>query len=119
MIEHIDFQFLSDPQVEAELGKRLKRRRVELSLNQSELAERAGLGRRTITAIENGHGSSLSTFIAVLRSLGTLPELAELLPPPELSPIAITSQKVQERKYPYKPRGQSTQTPWKWGDESP
>jgi len=120
MKEHIDFQFLSDPQVEAELGKRLKRRRVELGLNQSELAERAGLGRRTITAIENGHGSSLSTLIAVLRALGGLQELAELLPPPELSPIAITSHKVQERKYPYKPRGhKATPPPWKWGDESP
>lgn len=114
-----DFQFLSDPQIESELGIRLKRKRVELGWNQTETAERAGLGRRTISAIENGHGSSLSSFIALLRALGALHELASLLPVPEISPIALTSSKVQERKYPYKARRKATPTPWKWGDESP
>ena len=115
----IDLSFLSDPQIEADLGKRLKRRRVELGWNQSELAERAGLGRRTITSVENGHGCSLSTFIALLRALGALPELNGLLPEPEVSPIALTGSKVQDRKYPYKPRGKTADKPWKWGDESP
>ena len=113
----INFPFLSDSQIEAELGKRLKRRRVELGLNQSELAAKAGLGRRTITAVENGHGCSLRTLIALLRALGALQELDHLLPEPGISPIALTSHKVKERKYPYKPRGKNPEAPWQWGDE--
>lgn len=113
----INFEILSDSQVEAELGRRLKRRRVEMGLNQSELAERAGLGRRTITAVENGRGCGTGTFIALLRVLGGLPALAQLLPDPGPSPIALTSGRVKERKYPYKARGKKKASTWQWGDE--
>ena len=113
------FQFLSDPQIEAELGKRLKRKRVDLGLNQTELAEKAGLGRRTVYAVENGKGCALPTFIALLRALGALHELSELLPPPEISPIALTATRVKERKNPYKARPKKPDTPWAWGDEQP
>ena len=113
----MNFQFLSDAQIESELGARLKRQRVDLALNQAELAEKAGVGRRTITSVENGHGCSLRTFIALLRGLGGLPGLDHLLPDPGPSPIDLTTSKVKERKYPYKPRGKKRNEPWKWGDE--
>lgn len=117
----------SDEQVEAALGRRLKRRRVELGLNQSEAAERAGLARRTVSSVENGEGGSMKTFIALLRALGALAELESILPDPGPSPIALTTgRKVKERKYPYKPRGGKKKQPqekkdggtaWQWGDE--
>ena len=116
----VDFNVMSDGQVEAELGRRLKRRRVELGWNQSELAEKAGLGRRTITAVENGSGCATGTLIALLRALGALSELAGILPDPGPSPIALTGGRVKERKYPYKPRGKKKEdAPWQWGDERP
>ena len=61
----IMIQLLSNPQIEQELGKRLKRKRLDLNLSQTEVATRSGLSRRTITAIENGEGSTLSTLIAL------------------------------------------------------
>ena len=61
--------FLSNPQIEQELGKRLKNRRLEMNLSQEQVAKRSGLSRRTITAIENGGGSTLTTLIALLRAL--------------------------------------------------
>lgn len=111
----MSFSLLSDDQIEAELGARLRRRRVELGWNQTELAERAGVGRRTVSAVENGSGGSMGTFIAMLRALGALDDLAKVLPDPGISPIALTGTTVRERKYPYKPRGKK-QT-WQWGDE--
>ena len=51
-----NFQFLSDPQIETELGKRLRRKRVDLGLNQTELAEKSGLGRRTVYAVGERQG---------------------------------------------------------------
>ncbi|TAE97932.1 MAG: helix-turn-helix domain-containing protein, partial [Oscillatoriales cyanobacterium] len=44
---------LSNLQVEQELGRRLRRRRLDLNISQTALAEKCGIARRTITAIEN------------------------------------------------------------------
>ena len=115
------FPFLSDSQIEAEVGRRLRRRRVELGFNQTELAEMAGVDRRTVSSLENGGGCSMGTFIAILRALGSLADLQGILPESEVSPIALTGTTVKERKYPYKPRGtkktKQQDSPWQWGDE--
>jgi transcriptional regulator with XRE-family HTH domain len=119
-----EFDILTNTQIEAELGSRLKRRRVELGLNQTEAAERAGLARRTVSSVERGQGASLATLVAMLRALDAINELQRLLPDPGPSPIALTegrSSRVKERKNPYKPRGKKTpptpEGPWKWDDE--
>jgi transcriptional regulator with XRE-family HTH domain len=111
-------QFLSNPQIEQELGKRLKGRRLDLNLSQEQIATRSGLSRRTITAIENGEGSTLTTLIALLRALNALDTLENFLPDPGISPMAMTSM-LQDapRKYASKPRKTPPPTPWKWGDE--
>jgi transcriptional regulator with XRE-family HTH domain len=111
-------QFLSNPQIEQELGKRLKDRRLDLNLSQEQTATRSGLSRRTITAIENGEGSTLTTLIALLRALNALDTLENFLPDPGISPMAMTSM-LQDapRKYASKPRKTPPPTPWKWGDE--
>lgn len=110
---------MSNIQIEQELGNRLKERRIDLNLTQDDIASRSGLSRRTITAIENGEGSTLGTFIALLRALNALDALEDFLPDPGISPIAMTS-RVQEtpRKYASKPRRTPPATPWKWGDET-
>jgi transcriptional regulator with XRE-family HTH domain len=112
------FTFLSNPQIEQELGKRLKNRRLEMNLSQEQVAKRSGLSRRTITAMENGGGSTLTSLIALLRALQALDTLENFLPDPGISPIALTSM-VQDapRKYASSPRKTPPPTPWKWGDE--
>lgn len=118
------FSLLSNQQVEVELGQRLRRRRVELGKTQTEIADQAGVARRTVSSVERGEGGSMATFVALLRALGALDELQRLLPDPGPSPIALTEGKayrVRERKYPYKARKKNdpaaAATPWKWGDE--
>ncbi len=78
---------LSNTQIEIELGRRLRSERLERNLTQEEVAGRSGLSRRTITAIENGEGSSLSSLIALLRALGALSTLENFLPPRGPSPF--------------------------------
>ncbi|MEM1084198.1 MAG: helix-turn-helix transcriptional regulator [Verrucomicrobiota bacterium] len=104
-------------EMEKELGKRLKRRRLELNLSQTELAERSGLSRRTITGIERGEGSTLSTLLAVLRALYSLEVLDHFLPDTGISPIALLKLKEEPRKHAYKPRKKPPEGGWKWGDE--
>lgn len=111
-------RLLTNPQIEQELGKRLKDHRLDLNLSQEEIATRSGLSRRTITAIENGEGSTLSTLIAMLRAMNALDTLENFLPDPGISPMAMTSM-LQDapRKYASKPRKTPPATTWKWGDE--
>lgn len=110
--------FLSNSQIEQELGKRLKNHRVSRNLSQSDVATRSGLSRRTISAIENGEGSSLTTLIAILRALNALNTLESFLPDPGPSPMAMALLRESPTKYPSKPRKSTAPTPWKWGDES-
>jgi transcriptional regulator with XRE-family HTH domain len=111
------FHSLTNLQIEQELGHRLKQRRLELNLNQTEVAEKSGLGRRTITAIENGEGSTLGTLIALLRALQALHHIEQVLPDPGPSPLLLAKLQEEPRKYASKPRKAKPTTEWKWGDE--
>ena len=112
-------QFLPNPQIEQEIGKRLKSRRLEMNLTQAEVAQKTGLARRTITAIENGEGSTLTTLVTLLRTLNALDTLEGFLPDPGPSPMAIATAMLREDspKYASKPRKPKPATPWKWADE--
>ena len=112
MIEHF-----SNSQIEQELGKRLKAYRLDRNLSQAEVSTRSGLSRRTITAIENGEGSTLGTLIAILRALDALDTLETFLPDPGISPMAMLKLRDDTRKYASKPRKPTPTTDWKWGDE--
>jgi len=108
----------SNTQIEKELGERLKNRRLDLNISQEKAAELSGLSRRTITAIENGEGCTLTSLIALLRGLNSLDTLDGFLPDPGISPMAmITSLREEPRKYASKPRKTPPPTDWKWGDE--
>lgn len=111
-------QLLTNSQIEQELGNRVKARRLDLNLSQQKVATLSGVSRRTITAIENGEGTTLATLISLLRALRALDTLNDFLPDPGISPIAMTSMVREEpRKYASKPRKTPPAKPWKWGDE--
>ncbi|MCU0794767.1 MAG: helix-turn-helix domain-containing protein [Akkermansiaceae bacterium] len=108
---------LSNLQIEQELGRRLRRRRLDLNISQTALAEKCGLARRTITAAENGEGSTLTTLVALLRGLDALHEWESFLADPGPSPMMLLKLRENPRKYASKPRKPQPATEWKWGDE--
>lgn len=108
---------LTNPDIEKELGKRLRNRRLDMNLSQTEIADRSGLSRRTITAIEHGEGSTLSTLITLMRALNALDTLEQFLPDPGISPMEMLTLQEEPRKYAAKPRKAQPDTTWKWGDE--
>jgi DNA-binding XRE family transcriptional regulator len=62
----------------AEVAKTIKELRVKNELSQGELAKAAGIDRKTINRIENGHFSpSLDTFFRICYALSAKP--AELV----------------------------------------
>lgn len=76
-------------EVLAELGERLRRIRLERNERMEDVAERAGVGLRTLGRLEKGEGGSLTSFLKVLRALGRLQAVDSFLPTPTVSPLAL------------------------------
>lgn len=111
-------RLLTTSQIEQQLGRRLKRRRLELNLSQEGAALHSGLSRRTITAVEHGQGATLATLIDLLRALDAVDILEDFLPDPGPSPLAMARLREDPiRRYASKPRRAPDPAAWKWGDE--
>ena len=87
-----------------ELGERLRRLRLQDNTTVSELAEKAGLGERTIGRAEAGENTSLESLVKLLRALGRLDGLEAMLPEPLVSPIQLSENRVRKRQRAYAPR---------------
>lgn len=79
----------TDPSILKLLGTRIRERRQQAGLKQSELAKSAGVGLSTIAKLEKGQAISLQLFVSVMRSLGLLENFEKLVPPQALSPIQM------------------------------
>lgn len=117
MAQKIDFNAAPIEQIEAELGQRFESIRLAHNINQTQLAERAGVSRRTITRLENGHGVSVDTLVRVMQAFGLAERLATLLPDADIRPIDRVRFKGKERR---RARTRRTSAPaeWHWGDGS-
>lgn len=91
----------------AELGKRIRRARLNRNLTQKETAARAGLSVKAVQSVENGSATLLS-LVAVLQALDLAGQLDLFLPEPELSPRQLL-----------KLKGKSRQRARRGGDASP
>ena len=76
-----DFYEYSTPELVRLLGSRFKDYRMRCNLTQKEVAEQSGIGLTTIHKFENGTAGnlSLSTFISLLRVVGQLNALDDVL----------------------------------------
>jgi transcriptional regulator with XRE-family HTH domain len=109
---------LTDEAVLIELGERLGRHRLDRNLSQAELAEAAGVSKRTIERIEAGDSTQLANFIRILRALDLIEGFDALIPPPPPSPIAQLKLHGRQRQ-----RASSVREPapsnraWTWDDK--
>ncbi|BCL76517.1 hypothetical protein JHS3_22530 [Jeongeupia sp. HS-3] len=90
-------------ELETALGENLKSLRVNRNLDQVTLAERAGIGLRTLRNLESGNGSSLRTLILVLRVLGREGWLDTIAPVATINPLMLTRE-ARPRQRASKPR---------------
>lgn len=87
---------MSDPAIIARLGARIKDVRVRKSITQNELALAAGVSRLTVVNIEKGKPVNILMFLSILRALGLLENLENLIPEPKISPLQL--KKLQGKK---------------------
>ncbi len=119
---------LTDAAVAQILGNRIERYRIEAGLTQAELAEQAGIGKRTLERVEAGRGGELATIIRVLRTLNAIEGFERLLPELPSSPIEQLKLRGKQRQRVSHPRDQNESAahrnqvrenvpsrPWSWG----
>jgi len=73
-----DFMMATAPEICAELGRRLRARRLMQGWSQVELAQRAGLSSGTIKNLESKGQASLASVIQIVAALGLADDLGEL-----------------------------------------
>jgi len=110
----------TDAAVLEALGERLRQTRLARNLSQAALAEEAGVGRETVVRIESGRSASLISLIRLLRALGLLEGLNELVPELGPSPIDQLRRQRRRRQRAGSSRSRSPEDeahPWRWGNE--
>jgi transcriptional regulator with XRE-family HTH domain len=110
---------LSDDSVLTELGRRMVDRRIGLQLTQAELAERAGVSKRTVERIESGASAQMAGVIRILRALEILPGLDLMLPETTPRPTDLLKRKGKARlRASSRGASQATEEPWVWKDDA-
>ena len=85
-------------EIVAMLGRRFKDYRIGCDLTQQEVSERSGVSVVTIRNFENGrlYNISLGVFIELLRAIGYMEGLDDVLPEIPISPYEL--EKIQQGK---------------------
>lgn len=96
--------FNTPEEIQTDLGKRIRRFRLNRNDAQADVAARAGLSVRTLRDLETGQGSTLITLIRVLKALDALSSLDALAPRPTVSPMAMLERGHAPRRA-SRPRG--------------
>ena len=83
-----------------DLGNKLKQYRLNQNFTSGKLAELSGVSVRTITGFERGEKNiSLINLIELLRALGIVDKLSELIPElPTISPLQLMEIEKNKRK---------------------
>jgi len=66
--------FLTEQEIIVEVGKRLKKIRVQHNITQKEMSEDVGLSVSTISLIEQGRSTTVESFIRILIRLNRIAE---------------------------------------------
>ncbi len=110
---------LSDKAVLALLGERVSRQRLARNLTQAELAEAAGVSKRTIERLEAGESTQLSNFIRILRAIELVEGFGDLVPAPPPSPLEQLRLQGKQRQRASALRDPaSANARWTWKDEA-
>jgi transcriptional regulator with XRE-family HTH domain len=112
---------LTDQAVLHEVGERLERRRIDAGLTQAQLADEAGISKRTVERIEAGHSTDFVMLLRVLRVLKLLETLDQLVSDLPQSPLVLLKGRGRARKRVRHPRRAPDRSaapkpvpPWKW-----
>ncbi len=112
-------RLMTDDAILAEIGNRIARYRIDQQVTQANLAEQAGVSKRTVERVEAGASVQFSTIIRILRALDAMQGLDRMIPEPPVRPMELLKHKGKVRQRASSPhRSDTTPQKWTWGDES-
>ncbi len=115
----VTYEHLTDDQILAELAGRLDYLRRTKGFTDRQLSERGGISLRTSAAFRTSHKDiTLTSFIKLLRGVGELGRLEQLLPPVEPTYSPAEQRFVEPPKRVRQKRSGSKREGFAWGDES-
>ncbi|HET9678997.1 MAG TPA: helix-turn-helix transcriptional regulator [Gammaproteobacteria bacterium] len=91
-------QYFNDNAALANLGQRLAAVRLNRNQTQAELAHEAGVSRRSVSKVENGHVVDTRVLIRVLQALELLDNLSGLFPEVSVSPVNLVHSQGKSRE---------------------
>ena len=80
---------MSDPAIHEELSKRFRELRLKSNIRQTELSKYSGVAIGTIRRFESGETISTENLIKIMRGLGILENLEQIIPEEPISPMII------------------------------
>lgn len=81
--------FNTPEELQAALGERLKRLRLNRNLDQRSTAEKAGISERALRNLESGQGSTVETLLRTLKALDYLQGIDMLAPEASVNPLDL------------------------------
>lgn len=102
------------------LGARLKAFRLSRNMSQEQVADAAGIARRTVSQLETTGAGTIETLMRVLKALDLSERLIELVPDASIDPFnpASISGPARQRASSRDAKDRQTEAaPWTWGDE--
>lgn len=85
-------------ELEAVLGEQVKKLRLSRNIDQTLLAERAGISRRALQNLEAGTGSSVASLLSVVRALGREDWLSLLAPATTINPLTMVRARRERQR---------------------
>ncbi|MGJ8676907.1 MAG: helix-turn-helix domain-containing protein [Akkermansiaceae bacterium] len=121
MTNNYNIDLFTDDTIIAEMGERVRQVRLGKNMTQGELAEESGIAKRTLERFEKGDSIQLTNLVRILRTLGYVDELINLVPEPADSPVALL---LKEKNTRYRASGsrkkkdaaEEHHQPWVWGE---
>lgn len=97
-----DIYMLSDTSILAKIGEKMKAGRLKQNITQQSLAEASNVSLSSVKKIEKGEIRSFDAFLRLLRTLGMLDVLQQLVEEEQLSPneyySMVQASKTNQRK---------------------
>lgn len=89
---------MSDPAILELLGKYIQQNRLQQNKTQQQVATAAGINRSTVVQIENGGGSTMISFVQILRALEQLQILEHFEVKQQISPLQLAKLEQNKRQ---------------------
>lgn len=86
---HVPVRLQSPQQLQITLGESLQTLRLRRNQRQRDLATAAGVSEKAIRNLEGGRGSTVQTFLRVMKALDSLQVIESIAPYVSVDPLAL------------------------------